>query len=226
MTVREMVMSTRTISSEIDVAVSRETYVNHSDPSRLADVFQSDSGGVFWGGAAAFAVDRLRAEGRDVATLSFGSKELNWTHMVVLVKSDKGGWHVTDPYLGNVWADDLVTSIGKLSYGVTPQVIDFGVEREVISEKALNETSWTVGRETARPVNCRGSGPYICEVKHDLHDYLQGNNSGEFLDHLQSLGYPRHIAYAVLLPYGVTTESGWNDVRSISEVVAILESEY
>lgn len=58
MTVREMVMFTRTISSEIDVAVNRETYVDHSDPTRLAEIFLSDTGGVFCSGAAAFAVDR------------------------------------------------------------------------------------------------------------------------------------------------------------------------
>lgn len=146
--------------------------------------------------------------------------------MVVLVKSNQGAWHVTDPYLGNVWADDLQASIEKLSLGVTPQVIDFGVAREVISDKPLSYSSWTLGRETVLPLKCRGSGPFICEVKHDLRDYLQGNNSEEFLDYLETLGYPRDIAYAILLPYGITTESGWHEVRSISEAAAILRAEY
>lgn len=50
MSVPEMVVATKAISSEIDVAASRDTYVSHSDPTRLAEVFASDSGGVFCGG--------------------------------------------------------------------------------------------------------------------------------------------------------------------------------
>lgn len=223
----ELVDATYELASEIVVAASAETYLSHEgDLLNLELQLKEESGGVWCGGAVALAIAEWRGRGWNVGSLSYG-RQGGWTHMVAVVETTDG-WLIADPYLGNVWAEDLMTSVERVRNGRAPLIINFGAERDVVFAKppSRDTSSWVVGRHTEKPVDCARNGAvFVCSVHHDYLDYEERHHlSSGFLDFLESQGFEGTILSGVFSPYGVNVPNqGWVDVEDIGEVITLFE---
>lgn len=221
----DVVDSTVQISREIVVAASGETYVSHLDggAALLKTHFKNENGGVFCGGAVAYTIESWSAKGWNVGSISFGV-EGQWTHMVAVVESEDG-WIIADPYLGNVWLEDLEESVEIIRAGGHPPVQNFGVDRRVVFPgPPPNRASslWVLGRGTAFPLECTAVGDdSACSVTHDYLDYEERHHlSSDFLDTLASYGLAPTITSGLVLPYGINVPGkGWVDIDDIESAV-------
>lgn len=224
----DVVTATVQISQDIVLAASVETYVSHLDggAALLKTHFINESGGVFCGGAVAYTIESWSAEGWNVGSISYGV-EGQWTRMVAVVETEDG-WIIADPYLGNVWLEDLEESVEIIRAGGHPPVQNFGVDRKVVFPgPPPNRASsfWVLGRDTAFPLECTAVGDNsACSVTHDYLDYEERYHlPSDFVDTLASYGLAPTINSGLVLPYGINVPGrGWVDVDDIESAVETL----